>query len=106
MTVRTADRSIVLDGVSKRYELGRQETVLGTVRRRARHDHWALLDVDLAVAPGEAVAVLGHNGAGKTTLLRTLAGVTDGCRSAAASPRSSASASASTRSCPGTRTWP
>src|SRR6185437_1157282 len=31
--------------------------------------------VDLAVGPGEAVAVAGPNGAGKTTLLRILAGL-------------------------------
>ncbi|WP_320203193.1 ABC transporter ATP-binding protein [Agrobacterium rosae] len=37
--------------------------------------------VDLGVAPGELLGILGHNGAGKTTLLKTLAGflpVTDG----------------------------
>jgi molybdate transport system ATP-binding protein len=33
------------------------------------------LDVDLAVADGEVVAVLGPNGAGKSTLLRALAGL-------------------------------
>ncbi|WP_343904614.1 ABC transporter ATP-binding protein [Nocardioides aquiterrae] len=31
-----------------------------------------LSDVDIHVAPGEVVGVLGHNGAGKTTLLKTL----------------------------------
>ena len=34
----------------------------------------ALVDIDLAVAPGEVVAVVGPNGAGKSTLLRVLAG--------------------------------
>ncbi len=34
-----------------------------------------LWDVDLTVAPGEAVTLLGRNGVGKTTLLRTIMGV-------------------------------
>ena len=33
----------------------------------------ALVDVDLSVAWGETLAVLGHNGAGKSTLLRVIA---------------------------------
>ncbi|RYV51318.1 ABC transporter ATP-binding protein [Pengzhenrongella frigida] len=33
------------------------------------------LEAELAVAPGQVLAVLGPNGAGKTTLLRTLAGL-------------------------------
>ena len=34
-----------------------------------------LSDVDLSIAPGEFMAIIGESGAGKTTLLRTLAGV-------------------------------
>ncbi|HUC36953.1 MAG TPA: ATP-binding cassette domain-containing protein [Acidimicrobiales bacterium] len=36
---------------------------------------WALRGLDLSVAPGELVGVVGGNGTGKTTLLRTIAGV-------------------------------
>src|SRR5687768_1347463 len=35
-------------------------------------DAHALAGVDLEVAPGTTLGVLGHNGAGKTTLIRTL----------------------------------
>jgi putative spermidine/putrescine transport system ATP-binding protein len=43
-------------------------------RLSSRLDRFELGPIDLELAPGRAVAVLGNSGAGKTTLLRTLAG--------------------------------
>ncbi|HEY3844561.1 MAG TPA: ABC transporter ATP-binding protein [Acidimicrobiales bacterium] len=44
--------------------------------RTRRSALWALRDVDLDVAPGESVGVIGRNGSGKSTLLQLMAGVT------------------------------
>ncbi len=48
-------------------------TVHGLSRRYGRFE--ALRDLELEVAPGECVAVVGHNGSGKTTAVRTIAGL-------------------------------
>lgn len=40
-------------------------------------DVWALEPLDLEIAAGQSVAVVGHNGSGKSTLLGCIAGVLD-----------------------------
>jgi|SRR5581483_4681104 len=54
-----------LRGVSKRYGLRRP---------------WVVRHVDLTLAPGELVRVVGANGSGKSTLLRLVAGATEPSR--------------------------
>jgi ABC-2 type transport system ATP-binding protein len=71
---------IELHGLGKRYwKLEERSDLLRAMLpfvRAHREELWALRDLDLSVAAGETVGVLGRNGAGKTTLLRLLAGVT------------------------------
>ncbi|MHB1928056.1 MAG: ABC transporter ATP-binding protein [Acidimicrobiales bacterium] len=49
--------------------------VVSRVRFGYEKDHPVLLDVDLAVRPGEQVAVVGRTGAGKSTLLALIGGL-------------------------------
>lgn len=75
-----ASPAIRAEGLGKRYWLLSERPLL--VRslvpfaRPSRREFWALRGIDVTVARGETVGVLGRNGAGKTTLLRLLAGVT------------------------------
>ena len=81
--------AIEVEGLSKRYLLGEdqpgrslRESITASVRRlgarrRQRDEIWSLRDIDLSVAEGEAVGVIGRNGAGKSTLLKILSRITE-----------------------------
>ncbi|HYG91449.1 MAG TPA: ABC transporter ATP-binding protein [Azospirillum sp.] len=53
------DPTLHVEGVSKRYG-----------------EQFAVCEVDLTVAPGECVAMVGHNGAGKSSLIKLMLGLT------------------------------
>jgi ABC-type polysaccharide/polyol phosphate transport system ATPase subunit len=69
-----------LRGVARSFRLvhERNATLKETVlrRRRTRSEvFWAVQDIDLDAAPGEAIGIVGRNGSGKSTLLKLLAGI-------------------------------
>ncbi len=75
-----APGEIRVDGVSRRFRVHARDTRTLKdlfVQRGGGggEDIWALHDVTVGVAPGEAVGLIGRNGSGKTTLLRLVAGI-------------------------------
>lgn len=84
--------AIEVRAVSKRYLLGDDYGVGGSLREaisaalsrrgradahRQREEIWSLRNVDLTVAEGESLGVVGRNGAGKSTLLKILTRITE-----------------------------
>jgi ABC-type polysaccharide/polyol phosphate transport system ATPase subunit len=72
--------AISLRGIGKKYRIfpSRQDhlkEILSFGRIKRSHDFWALEDINLDVAPGTTLGILGRNGAGKTTLLRIISGI-------------------------------
>jgi ABC-type polysaccharide/polyol phosphate transport system ATPase subunit len=85
------DNAIEVERLSKRYRLGEDRPgrslrealatsarrITGRAEARSREQLWALRDIDLAVAEGESIGVIGRNGAGKSTLLKILSRITE-----------------------------
>lgn len=66
-------------GLGKAYPIYRRpqdrlKQLLWGHRRRFYEEFWAVRDVDLAIARGETLGVIGRNGSGKSTLLQMICG--------------------------------
>lgn len=74
----SSEAAVRLDGVSKCYHTYRKPihrlVQLFTDKRRLYEEFWALRDIELTIARGETLGVVGQNGSGKSTLLQLIVG--------------------------------
>ena len=72
--------AIKTENLSKIYKLydtpeDRLKEALNPFRRKYHHDFHALTDVNMEIAKGDTVGIIGQNGAGKSTLLKIITGI-------------------------------
>lgn len=78
MSSERSHAAIESSGLGKRYltyEKPHHRLLQGLLRRPMHKEFWALRNVDLRVARGEALGIIGRNGSGKSTLLQVLCGI-------------------------------
>lgn len=73
LAIPTRPRQLMLVAAAEREERGIRFEGVGF--RYPDQDGFALRNIDLYIAPGETVALVGHNGAGKSTFIKLLAGL-------------------------------
>ncbi len=71
---------IKVDDVSKRFVLHKHKSVKERIvnfgrAKQFNEDFWALRDINLDIALGSTVGLVGHNGSGKSTLLKVIGGI-------------------------------
>lgn len=78
--MKMSESAIKVNGLTKVYKLYKRpvDALFEMVTRRPRHAKKVVLDdINLEVARGEIVGILGRNGAGKSTLLKIITGTLD-----------------------------
>jgi ABC-2 type transport system ATP-binding protein len=73
---------VSVSDVSKRFVLHKQKSLKERIlnaaaAKRHKEDFWALRNIDLDIAVGSTVGLVGHNGSGKSTLLKVIGGIID-----------------------------
>jgi homopolymeric O-antigen transport system ATP-binding protein len=61
--------------IYKNYNDRMRQVLFGRVRKYYK-EFWVLRDIDLEIAKGDCLGIIGRNGAGKTTLLQLICGIT------------------------------